>query len=81
MFCSVKTDKGNDAVLHLSLRSLNIHFACPLTQVPIRSIKHVLVAKKKRVVQGCKNAVAHSRRATKTWSARTFASFCTSCIL
>jgi len=25
MFCSANTDEGNDVVLHLSLRSLNIH--------------------------------------------------------
>jgi len=54
------------AVLHLSLRSLNIHLpAFPLRQVPIRSMQHVLVANKKRLVQGCENAVAHSRRGTK----------------
>jgi len=28
-------------------------------------MQHVLAANKKRLVQGCKNAVAHSRRATK----------------
>jgi len=54
------------AVLHLSLRSLNMHLpAFPLRQVPIRSMQHVLVANKKLLVQGCKNAVAHSRRATE----------------
>jgi len=37
MFCSVKTDEGNDAVLDHSLRSLN---ACPLRQVSIRSMLH-----------------------------------------
>jgi len=52
------------AVLHLSLRSLNIHLpSFPLRQVPI--MQHVLVTNKKRLVQGCKNAVAHSRRATE----------------
>jgi len=45
MFCSVKTDEGNDAALHLSLREL----ACPLSQVPIRSMQHVLIANKKRL--------------------------------
>jgi len=54
------------AMLHLSLRSLNIHLpAFPLRQVPVRSMQHVLVTNKKRLVQGCKNAVAHSRRATE----------------
>jgi len=28
-------------------------------------MEHVLVANKKPLVQGCKNAVVHSRRATK----------------
>ena len=43
-------------------------------------MQHVLGANKKRLVQGCKNAVAHSRHATKTWSARTFFNFYISCI-
>jgi len=34
MFCSVKTDEGNDAVLHLSLRSLNIHLHAPSGKFP-----------------------------------------------
>jgi len=29
MFCSVKTDESNDAVLHFSLRSRNIHLHAP----------------------------------------------------
>jgi len=33
-------------------------------------MQHVLVVSKKRLVQGCKNAVAHSR--PKMWNARTF---------
>jgi len=40
-------------------------FTCFLRQVPIRCMQHVLVASKKRLVQGCENAVAHQRRATK----------------
>jgi len=36
-------------------------------------MQHVLEANKKRVVQGCKNAVSRTRDARpKTWSARTF---------
>jgi len=57
IFYSVKTDEGKDAVLYFSLWSL----ACPLRQVPIKSMQHVLVANKKRIVQLCKNAVAYSR--------------------
>jgi len=54
------------AVLHLSLRSLNMHLpAFLLRQVPIRSMQHNLVANKKRLVHGCKNAVTHSRCATE----------------
>ena len=54
------------AVLHLSLRSLNIHLpAFLLRQAPIRSMQHFLVTNKKRLVHGWKNAVAHSRRATE----------------
>jgi len=60
------------AVLHLSLRSLNIHLHAPSGKFLSRSMQHVLVANKKRLIQGCKYAVAHSR--PKTWSARTF--FC-----
>jgi len=48
MFCSVKSDEGNDAVPHLSLRELNT-FACSLRQVPMRSMQHVLVGNKKRL--------------------------------
>ena len=67
MFCSVKTDEGNDgSASSLSLRSFYIHLpAFPLRQVPIRSMQHVFVTNKKRLVQGCKNALAHSRRATE----------------
>jgi len=65
MFCSVKTDEGNDGSAS-SLSQVTWHtFACPLRQDPIRSMQHVSVANKKRLVQGCKNAVAHSRRVTK----------------
>jgi len=63
LFCSVKTDESNDALLHLSG-----HLTCicmSLRQVPIRSMQHVLSANKKRLVQGWKNAVAHSSRVTK----------------
>jgi len=65
MFCSVKTDEGNDASAS-SLSHVTQHtFACPLRHVPIRSMKHALVANKKRLVQESKNAVAYSRLVTK----------------
>jgi len=41
-------------------------------------MQHVLVANKKSLVQGCKNAVAHSR--PRMWSARTFFCFYISCM-
>jgi len=34
MFCSVKTDEGNDAALHLSLRSPNVHLRTPSGKFP-----------------------------------------------
>jgi len=74
MFCSVKADEGNDAVLHLSG---HLTYICmPLRQVPIRSMQHVLAANKKCLVQGYKNAVAHSSRVTKNVeSAKVFLPF------
>jgi len=58
--------KVTTAMLHLSLRSLNIHLpAFPVMKVPMRSMQHILVTNKKRLVQGWQNAVAHSRRATE----------------
>ena len=52
------------AVLHLSLRSFDILYICmPHQARSHHSMKHFLVATKKRLVQGCKNAVAP--RATK----------------
>jgi len=59
MFCSVKTDEGNDAALHLSLRSPNVHLRIPLRQVPIRPMQHIMEANKKGLVQRWNNAVAH----------------------
>jgi len=35
MFCSVKTDEGSDAVLHLSLRALNIQLHAPSCKFPL----------------------------------------------
>jgi len=35
MFCSLKTDETNDAVLHLSLRSLNIHLHAHSGKFPL----------------------------------------------
>ena len=55
----MKTDEGNDASAS-SLSHVTQHtFACPLRHVPIRSMKHALVANKKRLVQESKNAVAY----------------------
>jgi len=68
IFCSVKPDEGNDGSASPLSRHLT-YIACSLRKVPIRSMQPVLVANKKRLVQGCKNAVAHSL--PKTWSAPT----------
>ena len=65
VFCSVKTDEGNDgSASSLSLSGQHT-FACSLRQVPIRSMQQVLVTNKQRPVQGLENAVAHLRRTTE----------------
>jgi len=43
-------------------------------------MQHVLVANKKRLVQGCKNAIAHSRIANKNVECAVFFTFYISCI-
>jgi len=54
-------------VLHLSLRSLNIHLHAPSGMFPSDRMQHAFVTSKtkKHLVQGCKNAAAHSRCVTK----------------
>ena len=70
MFCSVKADEGNDAVLQLSG---HLTYICmPLRQVPIRSMQHVLAANKKRLVQGAKMRSRTQAAWPKTWRARKF---------
>jgi len=65
----------------ISLPGHLTYICMPLRQVPIGSMQHVLAANKKRLIQGCKNAVAHLRRATKNVEcANVFFAFYTSCI-
>jgi len=52
IFCSAQTDAGNDAVLHLSFRSLSILYIC----MPPQASSHQILAA--RLVQKCGRLLA-----------------------